>query len=197
VAQTSGPGAAQALDKQFHLGYVKGEMQPIVEKWGKEHDLSVEEMAFVQPGYFGLDAFICNFVVMGLLSVLLCIFFLITYSSESQLSIWLCYGSLVNLAVQVIQIGVIFLYAKKTNAPLLTATTLHCIALVYYLLVLALAAEDPQVGSTVSWVLVGVFGAGVICCLCPCSILCYDVRNADFYPKSEQREEITTSLIDK
>ena len=197
VAQTTGPDAAQAIDKQFHLGYVKGEMQPIVENWGKEHDFSVEELAFVQPGYWGLDAFICNFVVMGLLSVLLCIFFLITYSSESQVSVWLCYGSFVNLAVQGIQFGIIFLYAKKTNAPLLTATTLHCIALVYYLLVLALAAADPQVDSTVSWVLVGVFGAGVICCLCPCSILCFDVRNADFNFDRQPQEEITAPLIDK
>ena len=172
-------------------------MQSIVEKWGKEHDLSVEELTFVQPGYFGLDAFIRHFVVMGLLSILICIFFLITYSSESQLSIWLCYGSFVNLAVQVIQIGVIFLYAKKTNAPLLTATAMHSIVLVYYLLVLAFAAADPQVDSTMSWVLVGVFGAGVIGCLWPCSILFYNVRNADFNFNRVPQVEITAESKDK
>lgn len=196
VAQTAGPEAAQAIDKQFHLGYVKGEMVEIVKSWGKEHDLGIEELAFVQPGYWGLDHFICNFVVMGLLSVLLCVFFLLTYSSDDQMSVWLFYGSLANLAVQVIQFGLIFLYAKKTNAPLLTATALHCVALVYFILVLALAAADPQADSTVSWVLVSVFGAGVTCCLCPCSVLCFDMRNADFnFLHEEPREDITEPLI--
>lgn len=198
VAQTSGPEAAQAIDRQFHLGYVKGEMVGIVENWGKEHDLSVEELAFVQPGYFGLDHFICNFVVMGLLSLLLCVFFLMTYTSEDQMGVWLCYGAFVNMAVQVVQFVMIFLYAKKTNAPLLTATALHCIALVYFILVLALATADPKVDSTVGWVLVSVFGAGVTYCLCPCSILCSDMRDSDFNVSHEvPQEDMSEPLLTK
>ena len=181
VAQTQGREAAEALDRQFHLGYVQGDMQSLVQAWGADYSLSVEELAFVQPGYFGLDAFICNFVVMGLLSILLCVFFLLYFTEGDELSEWLFYGSVVNLAVQVIQFVLIFIFARKTNAPLLTATGLHCVFLVYLVLVLALVASTVQgTDMTLSWVFVGVFGLGVGCCLCPCSILCFDVRNEDF-----------------
>jgi hypothetical protein len=101
---------------------------PTLLSWAKTYDFSLEELALIQPGHFGLDSFTMNFIVMKFVFIVFAAylagsstFLLASYETEPvmKLLILLVCLSGITILSQILLLVYIYGAVEKTNNPLL------------------------------------------------------------------------------